>query len=136
MQTRQIRMAAVAAVVTACAVVAYVAWGDLEKNLVYYLAADELLAKGPAAHGATVRLGGLVQQGSMHWDPNTLELSFTLGLAASGTPNIAVQATWCAAADVSRGHGRRGRRSIRRAAFSCRQGHGQALQRVPSTGSR
>lgn len=71
--------------------VAYVAFGGIEKNLVYYLAPDELLARGTAAHGATVRLGGLVQTGSLDWQPKTLSLRFRVGLTPEGPPAIAVQ---------------------------------------------
>lgn len=74
------------------AVVGTLSVRGLEKNLVYYLDPAELLAKGPAARGATVRLGGLVQAHSVDWQPQTLRLRFRVGLAAEGEPSVVVQA--------------------------------------------
>lgn len=85
------RSLAILAVLLAAGATGYIAFGGIEKNLVYYLAPDELLAKGQAAHGATVRLGGLVQRGSLDWQPKTLSLRFRVGLAESGPPAILVQ---------------------------------------------
>lgn len=85
------RSLAVGAILIAAGVVAYIAFGGIEKNLVYYLAPDELLARGPAAHGATVRLGGLVQRGSLDWQPQSLSLKFRVGLSDVGPPSILVQ---------------------------------------------
>jgi cytochrome c-type biogenesis protein CcmE len=64
--------------VVVLAVFAYLLWGGIGENLVYFLTPSELLAKGPAAQGATVRLGGLVQPGSVRWDPERRELRFRL----------------------------------------------------------
>ena len=65
----------------------------LEKNLIYYLDASELRARGQAATGAVVRLGGLVQKKSVHWDPNALSLQFRVGMADEGEPSVVVLAT-------------------------------------------
>lgn len=65
----------------------------LEKNLIYYLDASELRARGEAAQGAPVRLGGLVQKHSVVWDANSMALSFRVGLADEGEPSVMVQAT-------------------------------------------
>jgi cytochrome c-type biogenesis protein CcmE len=67
-------------------------FGGIEKNLVYYLSPEELLAKGSAATGATVRLGGVVQKGSVHWDARTMALSFAVGMAEQGEPHVQVAA--------------------------------------------
>lgn len=85
------RSLAILAILIAAGVVGYIAFGGIEKNLVYYLAPDELLARGQAAHGATVRLGGLVQRGSLDWQPQTLSLRFRVGLTDEGPPSILVQ---------------------------------------------
>lgn len=66
--------------------------GGIEKNLVYYLSPEELLAKGAAAQGATVRLGGVVQKDSVHWDVKTMDLSFAVGMAESGGAAVRVTA--------------------------------------------
>lgn len=68
-------------------------YAGIEKNLVYYLSPDELLAQGAQAHGATVRLGGLVQSHSVVWDAKSMQLAFDVGLADAGGPHVHVQAT-------------------------------------------
>jgi cytochrome c-type biogenesis protein CcmE len=67
------------------AVIAYLALSQVGNALVYYLTPTELLARGDAAFGQTVRLGGLVKAGSMQ-GPDT-NLSFVL---TDGTNEIRV----------------------------------------------
>ena len=67
------------------AVIGYLAFSEVGKALVYYLTPTELLAKGDAAFGETVRLGGLVKPGSKH-GPDT-DLWFIL---TDGTTDIQV----------------------------------------------
>ncbi|MCC6812344.1 MAG: cytochrome c maturation protein CcmE [Deltaproteobacteria bacterium] len=66
---------------------AYVSWGNLGDNLVYYWTPGETLAKQEKVAGkaSTVRLGGIVQAGSMKWDAEKLELRFRV--ADSPEPN-------------------------------------------------
>lgn len=85
--------AAVGALTVALAALSYIAFGGIEKNLVYYLNPEELLQKGPAAVGATVRLGGLVQKGSIVWNHDTLDLHFTVGMKPEGDPKVTVHAS-------------------------------------------
>lgn len=90
----QTRLLAAAALLVAAGALAYIAFGSMEKNLVYYLTPDDLLQKGAAARNQTVRLGGLVQKGSIDWNPTTLELSFKVGMVADeGAQNVVVHAT-------------------------------------------
>jgi len=51
----------------AVAVVAFIviAWGGINKNLVYYWTPTDLHAAGDKAYGATIRLGGMVTPGSI-----------------------------------------------------------------------
>ena len=56
----------------------YLVWGGLGGNLVYFLTPKELLAKGQKAVGQSVRLGGLVEAGTVHWNADTRELRFRL----------------------------------------------------------
>ena len=51
----------------AVAVVAFIviAWGGINKNLVYYWTPSDLFANGDKAYGATIRLGGMVTAGSI-----------------------------------------------------------------------
>jgi len=52
--------------------------GGVEQNLVYYLTPSELLAKGEEGIGASVRLGGMVQKGSINWQPESTTLAFVV----------------------------------------------------------
>lgn len=42
-----------------------IAWGGINKNLVYYWTPSDLFANGNKAYGATIRLGGMVTAGSI-----------------------------------------------------------------------
>jgi cytochrome c-type biogenesis protein CcmE len=68
------------AIVAVLGSLAYVSWGNLGDNLVYYWTPSETLQKADAitAKGSTVRLGGVVQAGSVSWDPEKLELTFRI----------------------------------------------------------
>ena len=70
------------------AVVAYLAFSSVGSALVYYLTPTELLARGDAAVGETVRLGGQVEVGSVS-GPAT-DLSFVL---TDGDASIPVHST-------------------------------------------
>lgn len=54
----------------------YLLYGGLDKNVVYFLTPQELLAKGPAAVDVPMRLGGMVSPGSVKWDAEKLDLRF------------------------------------------------------------
>lgn len=70
------------------AVVAYLAFSSIGNALVYYLTPSELLARGEAAVGETVRLGGQVAVGSVS-GPAT-DLTFVL---TDGDAEITVHST-------------------------------------------
>ena len=61
------------------AVVAWLALGGIGNALVYYLTPTELLARGDAAVGQTMRLGGLVREGSVSGPPTDLTFVLTDG---------------------------------------------------------
>jgi cytochrome c-type biogenesis protein CcmE len=77
-----------AATVMACTF-AYLLYGGLGDNLVYFVTPSELLARGPEAHGAPVRLGGEVKPGTVRWDAAALDLRFDL---TDGEGVVAVRA--------------------------------------------
>jgi cytochrome c-type biogenesis protein CcmE len=58
------------------AVFAWLLFGGLEKNVVFFLTPQELLAKGTDGVGVPVRLGGQVKPGSVKWNAQTLDLRF------------------------------------------------------------
>jgi cytochrome c-type biogenesis protein CcmE len=69
-------------------VIAWLAFGGIGNALVYYLTPTELLGRGDAAIGQTIRLGGLVKTGSVS-GPAT-DLTFVL---TDGTNEITVHST-------------------------------------------
>ena len=75
-------------VVVVLAVIAYLAFSSIGNALVYYLTPTELAARGAAAVGNTVRLGGQVATGSVS-GPAT-DLSFVL---TDGETDIPVHST-------------------------------------------
>lgn len=60
------------------AALAWLVYGGFRESIVYFVTPSELLAQGGAASGRTYRVGGLVAQGSLRRDLETLQLSFTL----------------------------------------------------------
>lgn len=70
------RVAAIAAIGAVAAAFAYLLYGGIGENLVYFLSPNELLAKGAAAYDVPVRLGGQVLPGSVQWNADRLELRF------------------------------------------------------------
>lgn len=69
---------------------AYLLYGGLGANVVYFLTPSELLAKGDSAVGAPVRLGGMVAPGSVVWEPDRLALRFRL---TDGARQVNVQSS-------------------------------------------
>jgi cytochrome c-type biogenesis protein CcmE len=55
---------------------AWLIWGGLDKNVVFFLEPHELLAKGTSGVEVPVRLGGLVKAGSVKWNAETRDLRF------------------------------------------------------------
>jgi cytochrome c-type biogenesis protein CcmE len=68
------------------AVFAWLLFGGLEKNVVFFLTPQELLAKGTDGVGVPVRLGGQVKPGSVKWNAQTLDLRFTVTDGARDMP--------------------------------------------------
>jgi cytochrome c-type biogenesis protein CcmE len=60
-------------------VIGYLAFSSIGSALVYYQTPSELLARGEAAVGTTVRLGGLVKEGSISGPATDLTFGVTDG---------------------------------------------------------
>jgi cytochrome c-type biogenesis protein CcmE len=86
------RKAAVAvAVVIIVAAFGFLLYGNIDKNVVFFLTPQELLSRGPSAYDVPVRLGGLVQTGSVKWDAEKLDLRFVV--MDSGGQSVNVHST-------------------------------------------
>lgn len=79
----------VAALVVIAGAIAWIAFGGLGENLVYYWTPSELVTAGEKAYGAKVRLGGQVKAGSVNWQPRETELRFAV---TDGKATVAVHA--------------------------------------------
>jgi cytochrome c-type biogenesis protein CcmE len=84
---RLLLLAAGGAVAIALSVLAF---GDVGENLVYYWSPSEVHEAGPEAIGASIRLGGLVEEGSVSRSGDGLTLEFTV---TDGTSQIDVRTT-------------------------------------------
>ena len=90
MKSRPNRKAgAIAAVVVLLGAFAWLIWGNLDKNVVFFLTPNELLAKGTEAMNVPVRLGGQVKPGSVKWDDKSLDLRFdVVDIDGKGTIHV------------------------------------------------
>ena len=79
------------AVVIIVAAFGFLLYGGIDKNVVFFLTPEELLARGTAAYDVPVRLGGLVQPGSVKWDADKLDLRFVV--MDSGGQSVNVHST-------------------------------------------
>jgi cytochrome c-type biogenesis protein CcmE len=90
--TTRNRLIALGALLIAGAGLAYVAFGNIGKNLVFYWTPGEMLAQGSKAYGPTIRLGGIVQPGSLQWDAAHAHLTFRVADGPQpGAPSVVVQ---------------------------------------------
>ena len=73
---RQLKLLTGAVVIAAC--VGYLIYGGIQETIVYFVTPSELHAKGTSAYGKSLRLGGLVREGSWRKEAGTLVHSFEL----------------------------------------------------------
>ena len=66
------------------AALAYMIYAGVSQSVVYFVTPSELRAQ-PVA-GKAYRLGGMVQPGSLKWEPRSLDLSFTLSDGKTSVP--------------------------------------------------
>ena len=85
------RSALVVAVVILVAAFGFLLYGGIDKNVVFFLTPQELLARGTSAYDVPVRLGGLVAPGSVKWDADKLDLRFVV--MDSGGQSVNVHST-------------------------------------------
>jgi cytochrome c-type biogenesis protein CcmE len=70
------RLIALGALLVAGAGLAFVAFGNIGENLVYYWSPAEMITQGEKAYGPTIRLGGVVKPGSIQWNAEHTTLHF------------------------------------------------------------
>jgi cytochrome c-type biogenesis protein CcmE len=78
------RLIALGALLVAGAGLAFVAFGNIGENLVYYWSPAEMIGQGEKAYGPTIRLGGVVKPGSIQWNAEHTTLHFQV--ATDHTP--------------------------------------------------
>ena len=69
---------------------AYLVYGGIGENLVYFLTPEELVARGDRAYDVPVRLGGQVVPGSVVWNPQAVDLRFAI---SDGVDTLPVHST-------------------------------------------
>jgi cytochrome c-type biogenesis protein CcmE len=77
MTPRQKRMATVAAILVGVGIATAFALQAFDKNMLYYYSPTQILA-GEAPDTRSIRVGGLVENGSVQREPGSLEVRFTL----------------------------------------------------------
>jgi cytochrome c-type biogenesis protein CcmE len=77
MTPRQKRMATVAVILVGVAIATAFALQAFQKNLLYYYSPTQIQA-GEAPAARSIRVGGLVENGSVQREPGSLEVRFTL----------------------------------------------------------
>ncbi|MBI2080364.1 MAG: cytochrome c maturation protein CcmE [candidate division NC10 bacterium] len=68
------------------AALGYLIFGGLQETLVYFVTPTELREQGEHAVGRALRVGGMVETGSVLWDPRTLDLAFRLSDGVASVP--------------------------------------------------
>ncbi len=72
----------------AAGALAFISLGNMGENLVYYWDVGELYDRGDEAIGSTIRLGGVVKEGSVDWQPDESHLAFVI---TDGTREVPVE---------------------------------------------
>ena len=75
-------------VVIIIAAFGFLLYGGIDKNVVFFLTPNELLSRGTAAYDVPIRLGGLVQPGSVKWDADKLDLRFVVMDSGGQSVNV------------------------------------------------
>ncbi len=87
-EQRQRRLFALVALLTAFGALGWISMSTMGEDIVYYLSPTELNAKGDAAFGATIRLGGMVEDGSVDWNPDEQRLAFRVTDGMESVPVV------------------------------------------------
>ena len=66
--------------------VAWLVFSGVKESMVYFYTPSELTEKSAAVRGKALRVGGMVADGSVRWDPQQLLLTFALTDGQSTVP--------------------------------------------------
>jgi cytochrome c-type biogenesis protein CcmE len=84
----QRKLLALGALLVAGGALAFVSLGTLGEDIVYYWSPTEVSAKADAAQRSTIRLGGLVEAGTLNWNPESQRLAFRLTDGKTSIPVV------------------------------------------------
>ena len=73
---KQRRTFLVLSLLVATAALGFISMGNIGENLVYYWDPTQVIHAEDEAYGATIRLGGVVKEGTLDWDTQANELNF------------------------------------------------------------
>ena len=82
------RILALGALAISATVLFYLSTSTMGEDLVYYWSPTEITDRGDSAYNATVRLGGMVEPGSVDWEPESQRLAFRV---TDGAHSVAVE---------------------------------------------
>lgn len=68
-------------------IIGYLTYAGIRDTKLYYLTPTEIVNRGSSAYGEKMRLGGIVMDGSIEYDAQTLTLKFMI---ADGTNSLPV----------------------------------------------
>ncbi|MBO85562.1 MAG: cytochrome c biogenesis protein CcmE [Deltaproteobacteria bacterium] len=72
------RVFLVVTLLVAASALGFIAFGNMGENLVYYWDVGQLREAGDKAIGSTIRLGGVVKEGTVDWRPDESHLEFII----------------------------------------------------------
>ena len=90
MSTRGRRAGIAVAAAVILGTFAYLVYGGIGENLVYFLTPQELAARGDRAYDVPLRLGGQVEPGSVVWNAQAVDLKFRI---TDGAHSVAVHSS-------------------------------------------
>jgi cytochrome c-type biogenesis protein CcmE len=74
--TTRNRITLAVAILVAGGGLAFISFGKMGENLVYYWSPSEMVTQGDRAFGPTIRLGGIVKEKSIEWNPGHTSVKF------------------------------------------------------------
>jgi cytochrome c-type biogenesis protein CcmE len=86
MSGRRVKWKYVVAGAVVVGALAGLVYSGVKESMVYFYTPSELMQKRDAARGKSLRIGGMVVEGSVRWDPQNLLLTFQVTDGQSTVP--------------------------------------------------